>query len=73
LNNWYLEHQNYPYATKEQKNELATSTSLSEQQISRWLSNARQKRSQQGLKSRKINVKEESLDNSFQSSVGSSR
>ncbi len=68
-----MEHQNYPYATKEQKNELATSTSLSEQQISRWLSNARQKRSQQGLKSRKINVKEESLDNSFQSSVGSSR
>ena len=41
LNNWYLKHKTYPYASKEEKMELVNQTSLSEKQITTWLINAR--------------------------------
>ena len=44
LNKWYDNHESHPYATQEQKKELADQTLLTEDQITRWLINARRKK-----------------------------
>ena len=43
LLNWFHQHLTHPYATKEEKKQLAEITSLSEKQITTWLINARLK------------------------------
>ena len=45
LKNWFTKHESHPYATKEQKIDLANLTSLSEKQVTAWLINARRKKS----------------------------
>ena len=44
LKDWFEKNQSHPYATKEQKNYLSEITKLSEQQVTRWLINERQKK-----------------------------
>lgn len=44
LNQWLNEHAAHPYATAEQKQELASQITLTEHSVSRWLINARQKK-----------------------------
>ena len=64
MTKWYIEHESYPYATYEQKAELARLTSLTEEQITRWLIRARIKRCHQNEKKAVIK-KKASLKNEF--------
>ena len=43
LNKWFYEHRSHPYASYQQKTELSVLTSLTHEQVSRWLINERQK------------------------------
>ena len=55
LNHWYLQHESNPYATKDQKIELAKLTSLTVKQVTNWLINARMaKKNNNGIYNRKI-------------------
>ncbi|PLB46484.1 hypothetical protein P170DRAFT_498350 [Aspergillus steynii IBT 23096] len=44
LNSWLYQHQEYPYPTDEEKDELAEQTGLSKTQIANWFTNARRRR-----------------------------